>query len=186
MPFWNRLFKKDRSAVAEADEEETSSSDAIDESADEDEIGAREGPASEEGEIITERDADGKPRRSFFRKFESNIRRKVDGYVDNKAGELLDDATIRAQHFRQETLDEVRANAMDLLDLTENRIDEKLVEIEKMLEKRLQAELKMRLRAMMWTLVFVLVMALVSFAYVWVKRTSGLETANQPAAEQHE
>jgi hypothetical protein len=123
-------------------------------------------------------------KKGLIRRFESNLRRKVDGYVDNKAVELLDDATKRAQQFRQETLDAVRGNAMELLDLTEQRIDEKLVEIEHMLEKRLQAELKMRLRALFWTLLFVLLMALVSLGYVWFKQQSGLQTANQAANNQ--
>lgn len=166
MPFWSRKEKKGKSSVAEHEDEEMSSSDPVDTS-----------EQGEESAMVEERDEQGRPKKSFLKKFESNIRRKVDGYVDNKAGELLDDATTRAQHFRQETLDEVRANAMELLDLTESRIDEKLVEIEDMLEKRLRAELKMRLRAMIWTLVFVLLMALVSFAYVLIKRTSGLDDA---------
>lgn len=119
---------------------------------------------------------DGKPhpKKGLFRKFESGIRRKVDGYVDAKADQLLDDATKRAEEFRQETLDAVRSNAMELLDLTERRIDEKLVEIEQALERRLRAELKMRLRALVWTLGFVLLMAAVSFAYVWVKQSAGV------------
>jgi hypothetical protein len=115
-------------------------------------------------------------RKGLFRKFESKVRRKVDGYVDAKAVELLDDATRRAEQFRQETLFAVRENAMQLLDLTEHRIDEKLVQIEKMLEERLQAELRMRLRALVLTLLFVLVMALISIGYVWLKRETGLET----------
>jgi hypothetical protein len=114
-------------------------------------------------------------RKGMFRKFESKVRRKVDGYVDAKAVELLDDATRRAEQFRQETLMAVRENAMELLDVTEQRIDEKLVHIEKMLEERLQAELKMRLRALFFTLLFVLLMALISLGYVWFKRQAGLE-----------
>jgi hypothetical protein len=135
--------------------------------------------------ISTDTAAIAREKKGLLKRWESKVRRKVDGYVDNKAGELLDDATKRAQQFRQETLDAVRGNAMELLDLTEQRIDEKLVEIEHMLEKRLQAELKMRLRAMFWTLVFVLVMALVSLGYVWFKQQSGLHNSNtatnQPA-----
>ncbi len=123
-------------------------------------------------------------RKGLFRRFESGIRRKVDSYVDNKADELLDDATRRAEEFRQQTLNAVREHAMELLDVTEQRIDEKMVEIESMLEQRLQAELKMRLRAMFWTLVFVLIMALVSLGYVWFKQQSGLQGENTPAANQ--
>lgn len=123
-------------------------------------------------------------RKGLFRRFESGIRRKVDSYVDNKADELLDDATRRAEEFRQQTLDAVREHAMELLDVTEQRIDEKMVEIESMLEQRLQAELKMRLRAMFWTLVFVLIMALVSLGYVWFKQQSGLQGETTPAANQ--
>lgn len=120
-------------------------------------------------------------RKGLLKRFESGIRRKVDSYVDNKADELLDDATRRAEEFRQETLDAVRMQAMELLDVTEKRIDEKMVEIEQMLEKRLEAELKMRLRAMFWTLAFVLIMALVSLGYVWFKQQSGLQDAENSA-----
>jgi vacuolar-type H+-ATPase subunit H len=130
--------------------------------------------ANGEGSTIIGPDGLPKSKKGLLKRFESNIRRKVDGYVDNKAVELLDDATRRAEEFRQETLDAVRSHAMELLDATEQRIDEKLVEIEHMLETRLQAELKMRLRAMFWTLAFVLIMALVSLGYVWFKQRSGL------------
>jgi hypothetical protein len=131
---------------------------------------AMAGDFDETGEFETEQ-----VRKGIFRKFESKVRRKVDGYVDAKAVELLDDATRRAEQFRQETLFAVRENAMQLLDVTEHRIDEKLVHIEKMLEDRLQAEMRMRLRALILTLLFVLMMALISIGYVWFKRETGLE-----------
>jgi vacuolar-type H+-ATPase subunit H len=165
--FWNKIFinKKD-SSVAEADKP----------------VPRLPGKSDPEAGALadgTGASADaGKAKKSLFDKFESKVRRKVDSYVDNKADALLDDATKRAEQFRQETLDEVHNHAMKLLDLTEVRIDEKLVEIEQMLEKRLRAELKMRLRAMLWTLAFVLIMALVSFAYVWVKRSAGLDNTS--------
>jgi hypothetical protein len=176
MAFWNRIFnKKDGGAVAEADKEDASPSEPVSK------------PKPGDGAIVEDDavpEGTGKvPKRSFLNKFESKVRRKVDSYVDNKADALLDDATRRAQQFREETIVEVHDQAMRLLDLTEERIDEKLVEIEEMLEKRLQAELKMRLRAMLWTLGFVLLMAAVSFAYVWVKRSTGLEDHKDNAAE---
>ena len=176
MAFWNRIFnKKGDAAVAEADKDDVSTSEPVSK------------PKPEDGAIV-ESDAvpegTGKvPKKSFLNKFESKVRRKVDSYVDNKADALLDDATRRAEQFRHETLEEVHNHAMKLLDLTEERIDEKLVEIEDMLEKRLQAELKMRLRAMLWTLAFVLIMAAVSFAYVWVKRSTGLDENKGNSAE---
>jgi hypothetical protein len=178
--FWNRIFNKKESAVAEADKEQASPADPVN-------------PADPEAAAMANGlvpAAAAKPpearvaKKSLLDKFESKVRRKVDSYVDNKADALLDDATRRAEQFRQETLKEVHDQAMQLLDLTEARIDEKLVEIEQMLEKRLQAELKMRLRAMLWTLAFVLLMAAVSFAYVWVKRSTGLE--ENKATEQAE
>lgn len=182
MAFWNRIFnKKEDTAVAEADKEDattdatpdavpdkTSAPDAVD-------SGSSVATPAEEGSAIILPGEAKTGKRSFLNKFESKVRRKVDSYVDNKADALLDDATRRAEQFRHETLAEVHDQAMKLLDLTEIRIDEKLVEIEDMLEKRLQAELKMRLRAMLWTLAFVLIMAAVSFAYVWVKRSTGLD-----------
>ncbi|MCA8916226.1 MAG: hypothetical protein KDB90_12520 [Planctomycetes bacterium] len=164
MAFWNRLFKKE-SAVAEADKDDVSPSEPVAKPA-EGAIVPGEGAKPGTGKV---------PKKGFLGKFESQVRRKVDSYVDNKADALLDDATRRAEQFRQETIDEVHSQAMKLLDVTETRIDEKLVEIEDLLEKRLRAELKMRLRAMLWTLVFVLIMAAVSFAYVWVKRSTGLD-----------
>lgn len=117
-------------------------------------------------------------------RWESKLRHKVDSYVDGKADQLMEDATKRAEEFRQETLDLVHTQAMQLLDLTEQRIDKKLVEIEDILEQRLRAELRMRLRALIWTLGFVLLMALVSFVYVWVKRQAGLEHAGNNAPAQ--
>jgi len=162
LAFWNRIFKKDDSAVAEADKEESSPSDAI-------------SPADPEAAALADGVSAKPGKKGIFGKFESRVRRKVDSYVDSKADSLLDDATRRAEQFRLDTLNEVQVHAMALLDLTEQRIDEKLVEVEDMLEKRLRAELKMRLRAMFWTLVFVLVMAGVSFAYVYIKRSAGLD-----------
>jgi hypothetical protein len=136
-------------------------------------------PETAEVEGIADDSTEQRAKKGILRRFESNIRRKVDGYVDNKAGALLDDATRRAQDFRQETLDAVREHAMELLDLTERRIDEKLVDVEHMLEERLRAELKMRLRALFWTLAFVLLMALISLGYVWLKQRSGLQPGTQ-------
>ena len=171
MAFWNKIFSSPKKgAVAEADKPVPRLPGKSD----------PEAGAIADGTAVTE-DAP-KTKKSLLDKFESKVRRKVDSYVDNKADALLDDATKRAEQFRQETLNEVHKQAMQLLDLTEARIDEKLVEIESMLEKRLRAELKMRLRAMLWTLAFVLLMAAVSFAYVWVKRSTGLD--NQTKTEQ--
>ncbi len=168
MAIWDKFFKKDKPAgAAVATPPATSPSAPIDP-----EAAVQNESAKPASTIIG---PDGQPqKKSIFKKFESGIRRKVDGYVDAKADQLLDDATKRAEEFRQETLDAVRSNAMELLDLTEQRIDEKLVEIEQALERRLQAELKMRLRALVWTLAFVLLMAAVSFAYVWVKQSAGV------------
>lgn len=132
-------------------------------------------PAADQPAAETAPGAAGK--KGILRKFESGLRRAVDGYVDKKADALLDDATRRAEEFRQETLELVQDHAMQLLDVTEQRIDKKLQEIESVLEERLRAEMRMRLRALIWTLIFVLLMALVSVGYVWFKRQAGLENA---------
>ena len=130
---------------------------------------------------------EGGEKKSLLKRFESNVRRKVDSYVDKKADVLLDEATERAEQFRQETIDEVHNTAMELLDVTEQRIDQKLKDIEKLLEERIRAELKMRLRALVWTLVFVLLMAMISVGYVWFKKSTGLdEQNNKPATESSE
>ncbi|MCG3185027.1 MAG: hypothetical protein ICCCNLDF_03204 [Planctomycetes bacterium] len=183
--FWNRLFvNKKGGAVAEAEKQPVPPAQPAGKT-DPEAAAMANGlvpSAAKPPEVKTPETRAAK--KSLLDKFESKVRRKVDSYVDNKADELLDDATRRAEQFRQETLKEVHDQAMQLLDLTEARIDEKLVEIEQMLEKRLQAELKMRLRAMLWTLAFVLLMAAVSFAYVWVKRSTGLE--DNKATEQSE
>lgn len=100
----------------------------------------------------------------------------LDNYVDEKADEILQDATQRAEQFRHETLTQVKTQALELLDVAEKRIDDKLAAIERMLEERMRAELKMKLRALVWTLVFVLLMAAVSIVYIWIKRQQGLET----------
>lgn len=134
-------------------------------------------PGAAPGGAIQPASGQGAEKKGLFRKMESNIRRAVDGYVDKKADALLDDATKRAEEFRQETLDIVQDQAMQLLDITEQRIDRKLQDIEKLLEERLQAELRMRLRALIWTLAFVLLMAIISVLYVWIKRSAGLENA---------
>ena len=169
MGFFNRLFGKKNApngeggtAVAEASE-----------------ITPR--PDLDADDLIDAEAAQGK--KSVFGRLESKVRRRVDSYVDKKAGKLMGDALEVAQEFREETLSEVHNQAMQLLDLTEERIDGKLVEIEAMLEKRLRAELKMRLRALIWTLAFVLVMAGVSFAYVWFKQQAGLKADNTTGSE---
>ena len=170
--FWNKIFiNKKGSSVAEVDKPLPRLPGKSDPEAGA--LADGTGASPDAGKAV---------KKSLFDKFESKVRRKVDSYVDNKADALLDDATKRAEQFRQQTLDEVHNQAMKLLDLTEARIDEKLVEIESMLEKRLRAELKMRLRAMLWTLAFVLLMAAVSFAYVWVKRSTGLDNTNTEQA----
>lgn len=105
----------------------------------------------------------------------------LDNYVDEKADEILQDATVRAEQFRAETLTQVKTQAMDLLDVAEKRIDEKLVSIEKLLEERMRAEIRMKLRALVWTLLFVLLMAAISIGYVWFKRHYGLDAVRDKA-----
>jgi hypothetical protein len=108
---------------------------------------------------------------SFFGGIKQRLKGEVDEYVNEKAEE----ARLMAEQFRSDTLSQVKSQAFELLDITEQRIDKKLVEIEKMLDERLQQELKMRLRAMIWTLAFVLLMAIVSMIYVWAKHEAGLD-----------
>lgn len=106
------------------------------------------------------------------------IKQRLKGEVDEYVNEKAEEARAMAEQFRAETLAQVKAQAFELLDITEQRIDKKLSEIEKTLDARLQQELKMRLRAMVWTLAFVLLMAIVSMIYVWAKREAGLDRPN--------
>ncbi|MCF6227344.1 MAG: hypothetical protein L3J82_01595 [Planctomycetes bacterium] len=171
MAFWNKILKKketDPVAVEDAPVD-TATAESL--------------PENE-----SERDgAKGGEKKSLLKRFESNVRRKVDSYVNEKTDGILDEATERAEQFRQETIDEVHNTAMDLLDITEQRIDQKLKDIEVILEERIRAELKMRLRALVWTLVFVLLMALISVGYVWFKKSTGLHESNsKPATDSSE
>jgi hypothetical protein len=91
---------------------------------------------------------------------------EVDAYVKQK----LDEAKALAGGLAEETLQKAKFEAQLFLDVIERRIDEKLVEIEKLLEARLQRELYWKLVALRWTLLCVVMMALVSLAYLLVKR----------------
>lgn len=103
------------------------------------------------------------------------IKQRLKGEVDEYVNEKAEEARAMAEQFRADTLQQVKTQAFELLDITEQRIDKKLNEIEKLLDERLQQELKMRLRAMIWTLAFVLLMAIVSMIYVWAKHQAGLD-----------
>lgn len=103
------------------------------------------------------------------------IKQRLKGEVDEYVNEKAEEARAMAEQFRADTLSQVKTQAFELLDITEQRIDKKLAEIEKLLDERLQQELKMRLRAMIWTLAFVLLMAIVSMIYVWAKHEAGLD-----------
>ncbi|CAG0982176.1 hypothetical protein PLCT2_01974 [Planctomycetaceae bacterium] len=105
------------------------------------------------------------------------IKQRLKGEVDEYVNEKTEEARAMAEQFRADTLSQVKTQAFELLDITEQRIDKKLAEIEKLLDERLQQELKMRLRAMIWTLAFVLLMAIVSMVYVWAKHEAGLDKA---------
>jgi len=165
MSLWDRLIKK-LGIEAEVEASVAEAAQPDDEAVDEESKAAEEG--SEEGGTKARK-------KTMLSRLESGVRRKVDRYVDGKADKLMGEALTRAEEFRTETLEEVQSQALQILDLAEQRIDEKLVDIEMMLEKRLRAELRMRLRALIWTLGFVLLMALVSFVYVWVKRQAELD-----------
>ncbi len=121
------------------------------------------------------------PKLGFFGGLKQKIKGEVDEYVSEKAEE----AREMAEEFRAETLAQVKTHAFELLDITEQRIDKKLAEIEKMLDDRLQQELRMRLRAMIWTLAFVLLMAIVSIIYVWAKQQAGLDKGEAAPSSQH-
>lgn len=103
------------------------------------------------------------------------IKQRLKGEVDEYVNEKAEEARAMAEQFRADTLSQVKTQAFELLDITEQRIDKKLSEIERLLDERLQQELKMRLRAMVWTLAFVLLMAVVSMLYVWAKHEAGLD-----------
>jgi len=107
--------------------------------------------------------------------FFGGIKQRLKGEVDEYVNEKAEEARAMAEQFRSDTLAQVKTQAFELLDITEQRIDKKLAEIEKLLDERLQQELKMRLRAMIWTLAFVLLMAIVSMLYVWAKHEAGLD-----------
>lgn len=167
MAFWDKVFKKKDTGLVAVQESLPSSA------AGDDELPDSESEKPEDSE-----------KKSLIKRFESNVRRRVDSYVDKKADTLLDEATERAEQFRQETINEVHGTAMELLDITEQRIDQKLKDIEEILEERIRAELKMRLRALVWTLIFVLVMAMISVGYVWFKKSTGLDNnGNSTAAD---
>ncbi|MEE9311161.1 MAG: hypothetical protein V3V10_01990 [Planctomycetota bacterium] len=171
MAFWNKIFKKKETGLVAVEDAPVDTATA---------------EPLPENESVPNKEEGGE-KKSLLKRFESNVRRKVDSYVDKKADVLLDEATERAEQFRQETIDEVHNTAMELLDVTEQRIDQKLKDIEKLLEERIRAELKMRLRALVWTLVFVLLMAMISVGYVWFKKSTGLdEQNNKPATESSE
>lgn len=91
---------------------------------------------------------------------------EVDAYVREK----LDEAKVLAGGLAEETLQKVKIEAQLFLDVIEKRIDQKLVEIERLLEERVKRELYWKLVALRWTLLFVVLMAVVSLAYLIVKK----------------
>ena len=90
---------------------------------------------------------------------------EVDAYVTQK----LDEARLLAGGLAEETLQKARTEAQAFLDVIEKRIDQKLVEIEKLLETRLQREIYWKLVALRWTLLFVVLMSAVSLGYLLLR-----------------
>lgn len=97
------------------------------------------------------------------------VKAEVDAYVSQKLGE----ARQLAGGLAEETLQKARAEAQAFLDLIEKRIDQKLVEIERLLEARLQREIYWKLIALRWTLLFVVLMSAVSLGYLLLRRKLG-------------
>jgi hypothetical protein len=97
------------------------------------------------------------------------VRSEVDAYVNQKLGE----ARQLAGGLAEETLQKARSEAQAFLDLIEKRIDQKLLEIEKLLEARLQREIYWKLVALRWTLLFVVLMSVISLAYLLLRKQIG-------------
>ena len=100
----------------------------------------------------------------------SDVGRAAKDEVDAYVAQKLAEAKSLAGGLAEETLQKAKAEAAVFLDVVEKRIDQKLLEIERMLEVRLQRELYWKLVALRWTLLFVVVMTLVSLGYLIVKR----------------
>ncbi len=93
------------------------------------------------------------------------VKAEVDAYVNQK----LDEARQLAGGLAEETLQKARAEAQAFLDLIEKRLDQKLVEIEKLLEARLQREIYWKLIALRWTLLFIVLSSLISLGYLLLR-----------------
>ena len=100
---------------------------------------------------------------------ESDVGKAAKGEVDAYVARKLDEARQLAGGLADETLQKARSEAQAFLDVIEKRIDQKLVEIEKLLEVRLQREIYWKLVALRWTLLFVVLMSAISLGYLLLR-----------------
>ncbi|MFQ5588444.1 MAG: hypothetical protein ACE5F7_06355 [Nitrospiria bacterium] len=91
------------------------------------------------------------------------VQKKTDEYIDKKSEAFVSHAKTEAEEFM--------AKQMMLL---EARIDEKILEIEKMIDEQIEKELRNKLKILIYTLAALILMSLVSLGYLYLKRRFGL------------
>ena len=91
------------------------------------------------------------------------VRKKTDEYIDKKSEAFVSHAKSEAERFMAEQMV-----------LLEARIDDKILEIEKVIDEQIEKELRNKLRILLFTLGALVFMSLISLGYLYVKRRFGL------------
>lgn len=89
--------------------------------------------------------------------------------VDKLVEEKLNAARDFADNFVGDKVQELKGEAMMMVDMLEKRLDIKLAEMEKLIDERLKKEVYWKLVGLRWTLVFVLITSLVGIGYTLVR-----------------
>ncbi len=91
------------------------------------------------------------------------VQKKTDAYIDKKSEAFVSHAKSEAERFMAEQMV-----------LLEARIDDKILEIEKVIDEQIEKELRSKLRVLIFTLGAVILMSLISLGYLFVKQHFGL------------
>lgn len=105
--------------------------------------------------------------------------------VDRLVEEKLNAARQFADNFVGDKVQELKGEAMMMVDMLEERLDIKLAEMEKLIDARLKKEIYWKLVGLRWTLLFVLITSGVGIGYTlarnWIEKPSEKDKQEQSA-----
>lgn len=96
-------------------------------------------------------------------KASQTLQKKSEAFIDKKEEEFVSRARTEAEQFM-----------IDHILIIEEKVDSKILKIEKKMDDLIEKEVRHKLRILIYTLVTVILMSLVSLGYLYLKNKFGL------------